>query len=191
MALADELNAWLDYDRRPGGFGAEMLQGKPPIESYLALSLKAHLDQNSGWEEAAQSLGVTTANLRRSLNGTTCPTFSTLHKVLKHLGLQFSAVPAFSPIKEAEQAVPNPMTVLNHKRVAAVIATQLGIPENEVEPDETLFTLGGDSLDVVEVVMGLEYEFGIEIPDHMLGDESAVKVKNLFAIVDKVLAKAG
>jgi acyl carrier protein len=52
------------------------------------------------------------------------------------------------------------------KRVREIVAEQLGVDVEEVTP-EASFTddLGADSLDTVELVMALEEEFGIEIPD--------------------------
>jgi acyl carrier protein len=51
-------------------------------------------------------------------------------------------------------------------KVKNIIAEQLGVKKEEIKP-ESSFTddLGADSLDTVEVVMALEEEFGIEIPD--------------------------
>lgn len=49
-------------------------------------------------------------------------------------------------------------------RVKRVIADQLGIPVAEVHPEMSLDDLGADSLDNVEIVMGLEEEFELEIP---------------------------
>ena len=51
-------------------------------------------------------------------------------------------------------------------RIKAIIAEQLGVKQEEVT-DQAKFIedLGADSLDTVELVMALEEEFGIEIPD--------------------------
>ena len=51
-------------------------------------------------------------------------------------------------------------------KVKSIIVEQLGVDEDEVTM-EASFTddLGADSLDIVELVMAFEEEFGIEIPD--------------------------
>ena len=52
------------------------------------------------------------------------------------------------------------------KKVKSIIVEQLGVDADEVT-DSASFTddLGGDSLDIVELVMAFEEEFDIEIPD--------------------------
>ena len=52
------------------------------------------------------------------------------------------------------------------EKVKNIIVDQLGVDGDEVTP-EASFTddLGADSLDIVELVMAFEEEFGLEIPD--------------------------
>jgi acyl carrier protein len=61
------------------------------------------------------------------------------------------------------------------ERVKSIIVEQLGVDEDEVTL-EASFTddLGADSLDIVELVMAFEEEFGVEIPD-----EDAEKISNV------------
>ncbi len=51
-------------------------------------------------------------------------------------------------------------------RVKKVVVEQLDVAEDEVTPQASFVDdLGADSLDVVELVMGLEEELDVEIPD--------------------------
>jgi acyl carrier protein len=52
------------------------------------------------------------------------------------------------------------------EKVKEIIAEQLGVKKEEIKSESSFIDdLGADSLDTVEVVMALEEEFGIEIPD--------------------------
>ena len=52
------------------------------------------------------------------------------------------------------------------QRVNVIIGDQLGVEETSLVPEANLLDdLGADSLDVVELVMALEEEFGVEVPD--------------------------
>ena len=68
------------------------------------------------------------------------------------------------------------------ERVKKVLIEQLDVSEDEVTLAASIVDdLGADSLDVVEIVMGLEEEFDIEIPD-----EDAEKLPTVQHIVDYV-----
>jgi len=52
------------------------------------------------------------------------------------------------------------------QRVKDIMVEQLGVNADQATPDAKIVEdLGADSLDVVELIMGLEEEFGYEIPD--------------------------
>jgi acyl carrier protein len=73
------------------------------------------------------------------------------------------------------------------ERVKSIIVEQLGVDEEEVT-QEASFTddLGADSLDIVELVMAFEEEFGIEIPD-----EEAEKISTVKEAVEYIQNNAG
>jgi len=69
-------------------------------------------------------------------------------------------------------------------RIKALMANQLNISQDKITMDSNIINdLGADSLDVVEMLMILEEEYGIEVPD-----EVAVELKTVGAIVDYVEA---
>jgi acyl carrier protein len=72
------------------------------------------------------------------------------------------------------------------ERVKKIIAEQLGVEEDEVTSEASFVEdLGADSLDTVELVMALEEEFGIEIPD-----EDAEKILTVGKALDYIKEKA-
>ena len=50
-----------------------------------------------------------------------------------------------------------------YEKLAKYAAKQLEIDQNEISPDSTFESLGIDSLDIVEMIMDLESELGIEL----------------------------
>ena len=68
-----------------------------------------------------------------------------------------------------------------YKKVVAIVAEQLGISTDDITAETTLEDLNADSLDVVEVIMALESEFHMEIPD-----EDAEKIKTVGALAEYV-----
>lgn len=68
------------------------------------------------------------------------------------------------------------------EKVRAIIADQLGVEEEEVTMESSFIEdLGADSLDIVELIMALEEEFEIEVPD-----EDAEKLANVANAVDYI-----
>jgi acyl carrier protein len=74
-------------------------------------------------------------------------------------------------------------------RVKKIIVDQLGVEEDLVTAEASFVDdLGADSLDTVELVMALEEEFGIEIPDE--DAEKITRVKEAVDYIDKHAEKA-
>jgi len=76
---------------------------------------------------------------------------------------------------------------VSQDKIRQIIADQLGVKKEEVT-DNAKFVddLGADSLDTVELVMALEEEFGIEIPD-----EEAEKLVTVGDALRYIEEKAG
>ncbi len=73
------------------------------------------------------------------------------------------------------------------ERVKKIIVEQLAVDAAEVTPQaQFVQDLGADSLDTVELVMALEEEFDIEIPD-----EDAEKIRTVGMAIDYIKEKAG
>ena len=67
-------------------------------------------------------------------------------------------------------------------KVKEIIVEQLGVNDDEVVPAASFIDdLGADSLDTVELVMALEEEFGVEIPD-----EDAENIKTVQNAIDYI-----
>jgi acyl carrier protein len=68
------------------------------------------------------------------------------------------------------------------QRVKDIIVEQLGVKPDQVVPAAKFIEdLGADSLDTVELVMALEEEFGIEVPD-----EQAEKLQSVGDVIKYV-----
>lgn len=67
-------------------------------------------------------------------------------------------------------------------KVRDIVVDQLGVEADEVNIDSTFIDdLGADSLDIVELIMAFEEEFGIEILD-----EAAEKIKTVQDVVSYI-----
>ncbi len=72
------------------------------------------------------------------------------------------------------------------EKVKSIVVNQLGVNEEEVNKEASFVEdLGADSLDIVELVMALEEEFGIEIPD-----EEAEKIRTVGEAIAFIEAKS-
>ena len=61
-------------------------------------------------------------------------------------------------------------------RIISLTARQLGLGEDEISLDSNFMDdLGADSLDTVELIMNIEEEFEIEIPDNEVAEMHTVK----------------
>ncbi|NPV28159.1 MAG: acyl carrier protein [Firmicutes bacterium] len=67
------------------------------------------------------------------------------------------------------------------EKVKSIIVEQLGVEEDDVTPETTFEELNADSLDIVELIMALEEEFDLEIPD-----EEAEKILTVGAAVEYI-----
>ena len=69
-------------------------------------------------------------------------------------------------------------------KIKAIIVDKLGVDESEVTPQASFTNdLGADSLDTVELIMELEKEFGISIPD-----EEAEKISTVGDAIERIEA---
>jgi acyl carrier protein len=68
------------------------------------------------------------------------------------------------------------------EKIKKIIVEQLGVEEDEITMESSFIDdLGADSLDIVELIMALEEEFDLEIPD-----SEAEKVSTVGDIVDYI-----
>lgn len=75
---------------------------------------------------------------------------------------------------------------MEFEKIKSVIVDQLGVDESQVTMDASFADdLGADSLDVVDLIMGIEQEFDIEIPD-----EDAEKITTVGEAVNYIKERA-
>jgi len=73
------------------------------------------------------------------------------------------------------------------EKVIDIIVDKLGVDRSEVLPEAVFVDdLGADSLDLVELIMAMEEEFGMEI-----ADEDAEKLRTVQDVISFISARAG
>ena len=79
------------------------------------------------------------------------------------------------------------MASFSEDRVKEIIAKELEVEIKQLTPEAKFIEdLGADSLDIVELVMALEDEFGLDIPD-----EDAESIKTVQNAIDYITEKMG
>ena len=93
-----------------------------------------------------------------------------------------SAGGSFFQPQEVKTTEDQPLMSTVEQQVKAIVAEQLGVKQEQVTNDASFVDdLGADSLDTVELVMALEEEFEIEIPD-----EDAEKITTVHQAIDYI-----
>ena len=72
-----------------------------------------------------------------------------------------------------------------NSRIVNILADSIGISTDEITPDKNIMDdLGADSLTTVEIVMALEEEFDIEIPDDVT--EEMFTVQDIITYIENL-----
>lgn len=74
------------------------------------------------------------------------------------------------------------------EQVCKMLSEQLGVPAEEIKPEsEIVKDLGADSLNVVEILMALEDEYNITLPEEEI--ETIKTVQDVVDMMNKIAAK--
>ena len=154
--------------------------GKPPLRTLQALNELDHL--------LPQGSSLAVANfdwntLARLLPSATRGRFSVLNRSLKSTGLTEDEAD-FQTLCAGKS--PEEVAVIVQQLVVQEVAQILAIGADRIDPTRSLHDLGLDSLMAVELALGLEQRFGIQLPVMML-NESPTAEKVTQRIVEKLL----
>ncbi len=157
--------------------------GKPPLRTLQALNELDHLLPQSGSLAVANFDWNTLARLLPSANR---GRFSVLNRSLKSTGLSENEAD-FQTLIAGKS--PEEVAVIVQQMVVQEVAQILAIGADRIDPTRSLHDLGLDSLMAVELALGLEQRFGIQLPVMML-NESPTAEKVTQRIVEKLLGGA-
>lgn len=157
--------------------------GKPPLRTLQALDELDHL--------LPQGSSLAVANfdwntLARLLPSATRGRFSILNRGLKSAGLSENEAD-FQTLIAGKS--PEEVAVIVQQWVVIEVAQILAIGADRIDPTRSLHDLGLDSLMAVELALGLEQRFGIQLPVMML-NESPTAEKVTQRIVEKLLGSS-
>lgn len=71
------------------------------------------------------------------------------------------------------------------EKIKSIIAEQFDVDEESLAAETTFEELGADSLDIVELAMGIEEEFDLEIPEEKI--DNIVTIEDLVRYIEKKL----
>lgn len=154
--------------------------GKPPLHTQQALD---QLDQllPQGGSLAVANFDWNT--LARRLPSATCGRFAVLNRSLNNTGLSENEADFQTLIADKS---PDEVAVIVQQWVVTEIAQILAIGADRIDPARSLHDLGLDSLMAVELALGLEQRFGIQLPVMML-NESPTAEKVSQRILERLL----
>lgn len=157
--------------------------GKPPLRTLQALDELDHL--------LPQGSSLAVANfdwntLARLLPSATRGRFSILNRGLKSAGLSENEAD-FQTLIAGKS--PEEVAAIVQQMVVQEVAQILAIGADRIDPTRSLHDLGLDSLMAVELALGLEQRFGIQLPVMML-NESPTAEKVTQRIVEKLLGSS-
>ncbi|BBH03617.1 acyl carrier protein 4, partial [Prunus dulcis] len=100
----------------------------------------------------------------------------------------FQSLPRSSPFKTSQPRLLAWPNLRQCKRFVEIVRKQLALPpESEVTPDSKFASLGADSLDTVEIVMGLEEEFDISVEEE--SSQNISTVQEAADLIEKLVEK--
>jgi acyl carrier protein len=115
-----------------------------------------------------------------------------IHRATRHYELSASNLEVVEVEIRATVLTDHPLPVIDtsdiiakiSRKVCQCVAEQLGVKPSKVNIESTYESLGGDSLDAVEVLMYIEDEFNVEIDDRTA--ESFTGVKDIISYFSKI-----